>query len=82
MHPEVEIFPRPAKTKGETKKLRREGLIPCVVYSMGKPGLTIACQKQSIDTVLRELESGFLPTTIFSLKDQKGKKIKAIVKDI
>jgi large subunit ribosomal protein L25 len=82
MHPEVDFFPRPAKTKGETKKLRREGFIPCVVYSMGKPGLNIACKKVSIDTVLRELEFGFLPTTVFSLKDEKGKKIKAIVKDI
>lgn len=82
MEVEVELFERKAQSKGEAKKLRREEKIPVVVYSKGKDGQSAAITKESIDTVLRNLETGYLPTTIFILKDAKGKKRKAIVKDI
>lgn len=82
MEVEVEFFPRNAKNRGETKVLRREGKVPCVVYSKGAIGENGFVTKEAIDTVLRELEAGFLPTTVFSIKDKSGKTRKAIIKDI
>jgi len=82
MEVEVELIPRVIKSKGATKALRRQGTIPCVVYSKGTVGPNCAVSKVAIDTVLRELETGFLPTTIFILKDASGKKRRAIIKDI
>ncbi|MDB6081280.1 MAG: rplY [Chlamydiia bacterium] len=82
MDVEVEVFSRDAKNKGEAKKLRREGYVPCVVYSAGAVGENYYIKKVAIDTVIRELEFGFLPTTVFVLKNQAGKQRRAIVKEI
>src|SRR5438445_8839691 len=82
MEVEIEMFPRNAKNQGETKVLRREGKIPCVLYSKGAVGENGFVNKEAIDTVLRELEFGFLPTTVFSIKNKSGKNCKAIIKDI
>ncbi len=37
MEVEIEIAERSAKNKGEVNKLRRDGNIPCVIYSAGTP---------------------------------------------
>lgn len=82
MEVEIEIFSRSAKNQGETKRLRREGKVPVVIYSRGKANENGYVNREDIDTVLRNLESGYLPTTVFLLKDKAGKKRKSIVKDI
>jgi large subunit ribosomal protein L25 len=81
MEVEIEIFQRSAKNEGETKRLRRDGKVPVVIYSLGKVGQSCFIKKDDIDAVLRNLETGYLPTTVFMLKDGT-KKHKAIVKDI
>lgn len=82
MEVEVEVFARNAKNKGEAKEHRREGNVPCVIYSSGTVGQNGFIKKEAIETVIRNLEFGFLPTTVFILKDASGKKRKAIIKDI
>jgi large subunit ribosomal protein L25 len=82
MKADVKIFERTAKSKGENNRLRREQKIPIIIYSEGKPGKVASCDKVAIEAVLRGLKPGFLPTTVFHLKDASGKTIKAIVKDI
>lgn len=79
---EIQISERSAKTKGEAKRLRREKQIPVCVYSQGNPATTGSIPTVEFQAVLRNIQTGFLPTTIFTLKDAKGKKRRAIVKDI
>ncbi len=79
---ELEFSQREILNKGAVKTLRREGKIPCVVYSKG-----IANRHGYVDTVaikmlLQKMEQGFLPSTRFVLKDSSGKTCKAIVKEI
>ena len=82
MDVEIPFVQRPAKNKGEAKKLRREGKVPAVMYSQNNTSETIAVQTTDFQAVLRALKPGFLPTTIFKLVDTKGKSRRAVVKDI
>jgi large subunit ribosomal protein L25 len=81
MNQEIPIWPRTLEKKSEAKRLRREGMIPAIVYSRGKDE-AIYLLKADFEAVIRSLKPGFLPTTIFLLKDSSGKARKAIVKDI
>lgn len=81
MQVEIEIFDREQAQKS-VRQLRRSGYIPVVIYSKGTPSRTAFVKKEAIDTVLRNIEEGFLPTTIFQLKNESGKTSKALVKDI
>lgn len=82
MDVEISIASRQGQSKGEIKRLRREGFIPAVIYSHGKNPESISLPTVDFATVLRNIRSGFLPTTIFTLVDSKGNKRRAIVKDI
>jgi len=82
MEVEIEVFERKSQNKGDIKRLRRENKVPVVIYSQGKEGENGTITKESFDAVLRDLEQGFLPSTIFVLKTKSGKKRKAIIKDI
>ena len=82
MEVEIQITKRSALSKGETKRLRRAGAIPCVIYAQNKTPEHVSLPADAFAEVIRNIESGFLPTTIFTLVDEKGKKIKTIVKDI
>jgi large subunit ribosomal protein L25 len=82
MEKEIQIAERSAKTKGEANKLRRENQIPVCIYSKGKPADAAACGLTEFQSLLREIKPGFLPTTIFALKDAKGKMRRALIKDI
>lgn len=73
---------RAALTKSESNKLRREGFIPAVLYVRGKEGETLAVSSAEFGAHLRGLKSGHLPTTIFTLVDEKGKERRVLVKDI
>lgn len=67
--------------KNDTKRLRREGKIPAILYSHGKEGKLITLDAAEFNTALRKMKPGHLPTTTFTLEID-GKEIKAIIKDI
>ena len=82
MEVEIQSTQRSTLSKGETKRLRREGKIPCVIYAQKKIPEHVCVPAKDFADIVRNIEAGFLPTTIFSLKNEQGKKIRAIVKDI
>lgn len=69
------------KEQSNAKRIRREGGIPAIVYSQGKPGQEIVVDANEFKKILNQVESGTLSTKIFSLNSD-GKKIRAILKDI
>jgi large subunit ribosomal protein L25 len=77
----LSVTKRAGTKKSDTKKFRREGSIPAILYSPGKPGELILINEIEFSTVLREMRPGYLPTTIFTL-NIGGKEVRAIVKDI
>lgn len=79
---QLKIKLRSAKIKNEGKKLRREGMIPAVLYSNGKEGEVISVSKAEFAKALQQIEKGRLSTTKFSLVDDNGAERQAIVKDI
>lgn len=79
--PQLTVTARAMASTNEARKLRREGYIPFVLYSKGKQSEIGAVSKTEFDAVLRNLQQGFLPTTVFELTIN-GTVRKAIVKDI
>lgn len=75
------IHKRTVGKKGGTKKLRREGSIPAILYGQNGPGTPVYLQKDDIQAILRNIKSGLMATTVFEL-NEGDKKYKAIVKDI
>lgn len=73
---------RKAATKSEAKRLRREGMIPAVLYKKGHAGETIAVNRTEFAAFLRHVKPGHLPTSIFTLTDAKGHGRRALVKEI
>ncbi|MBS4163495.1 50S ribosomal protein L25 [Candidatus Protochlamydia amoebophila] len=73
---------RTGKSKSEINRLRREGMIPAVLYVRGKEGETLAINSAEFNSYLRRVKSGHLPTTIFTLVDEKGSERRVLVKDI
>lgn len=72
---------RESQTKGAVKQIRRAGKIPAVLYSPGTPAEKLEVDANELNAALREIKSGRLSTTVFTL-DLGGKKKKVIVKDI
>lgn len=75
--------------KSETKRIRREGNIPAILYSLGEKGEEVVVDGIAFKKVLNTIERGSLSSMIFTLvaKDKKflahqGKHVRAIVKDI
>jgi len=73
---------REGKVKSEINALRRTGHIPYVLYSKGAVAEIGSIVSQEMEAAMRSLRPGFLPTTIFSLKDASGRERKVIVKEI
>lgn len=73
---------RPAERKGDTKRLRREGMVPAVLYVRGQPSETITVPKADFDKILRTVQKGRLSTTKIALIGEHGKARPAILKDI
>lgn len=73
---------RTANNKSEVKKLRREGFIPAVLYVKEKSGDTLAIKQSEFSSFLRQVKSGHLPTTIFTLVDDDGKERRVVIKEI
>lgn len=78
----LETKQRAANSKSEVNTLRRQGYIPAVLYVRGKEGITFAVKASEFGAYLRQVKSGHLPTTIFTLVDDKGNERKAVIKDI
>jgi large subunit ribosomal protein L25 len=78
----LQTVQRAAKSKSEVNKLRREGYIPAVLYVRGKEGETLAIKNEEFNSLLRGVKPGHLPTTIFTLVDNKGRERRVLVKDI
>ncbi|MBA3722803.1 MAG: 50S ribosomal protein L25/general stress protein Ctc [Parachlamydiaceae bacterium] len=76
------IEPRKINKKSEINALRREGFIPAVLYVKGKEGETLTLKNDEFKAHLRQIKSGHLPTSIFSLVDSKGRTRRALIKDI
>ena len=72
---------RTSTKKSDTKQIRREGKIPGILYSAGKPNLQLTVSKDEMGAILRQMKPGHLGTTVFHLK-LDGKERKAIIKDI
>lgn len=66
------------KSLGE---IRRSGEVPAIVYSKGQPAEAITIDGVELNTHLRGLKDGHLPTTIFTLHDGK-REVRALIKDI
>lgn len=72
---------RAAERKGETKRLRREGLIPAILYSKGGKGESLTVSEAEFSAILRTLKDGGLSNTIITLNFE-GKDRAVIVKGI
>lgn len=78
----LQTVKRTAGKKSEVNKLRREGYIPAVLYVKEKSGETFAVKANEFSSFLRHVKPGHLPTSIFTLVDEKGKERKVVIKDI
>lgn len=78
----LNVEKRAAAKKSESKRIRREGNIPAVVYVRGKPSEIITVKGDEFNALLRKVVSGRLSTTVFELSEGDGKGRKAILKDI
>jgi large subunit ribosomal protein L25 len=73
---------REGTSKGDVRRLRRNGSIPMVVYSKGQMAEIGSVSKAEIDAAMRSIRPGFLTTTVFALKDQSGRERKVLIKEI
>ena len=78
----LKVLKRELLKKSESKKIRREGNIPAVIYSEGKESQSIIVDGLEFSSLLRSVVPGRLSTTILTLTDEHGKERRAIVKDI
>lgn len=78
----LNVEKRSADSKGETNRIRRDGDIPAILYSKGKPGESLRVKGADFQAALRQLKKGHLPVTKFALVNGEGKETTAIVKGI
>ena len=78
---ELTVNVRDGKKVNDTKRIRRFGGIPAVLYSKGNKNENITIDKEEFLKVLGSLKTGELSTTIFKLKSKK-EETEAIIKDI
>ncbi len=72
---------REGEKKSDLKTIRRAGNIPAVIYSSTHKPEKLELTGAEFSAVLRGMQPGQLPTTIFTLSDGKTER-KAIIKDI
>lgn len=75
------IFERAKLNKGETKRIRREGGIPALLYGANRSARHIYVQGAEFQTLLRQIPKGTLATTVFELQEGSHR-VSALVKDI
>ena len=54
----LEANRRDAGGKGAARQQRRDGMIPGVVYGMGKPAITLSVQRDSVESALKHQRGG------------------------
>jgi large subunit ribosomal protein L25 len=72
---------RVSEKKKDIKEIRREGNIPAILYSSKTEPEKLIVSGAEFDTILREMQPGRLPTSVFLLTDGV-KERRAIIKDI
>jgi len=77
----LSVQQRVDQKKSDTKKIRREGNIPAILYSIGKVPEALIVNGSEFGAAMRGLKQGSLPTTVFLLSIG-GKEMRAIIKDI
>lgn len=78
----LNIIKRAAKSKSESKQLRRNGYIPAVMYVRGQSSETITVSESEFSSLLRKISKGRLSTSVFELTNESKVTKKAIIKDI
>lgn len=73
----LNVSKRLGQSKGELTEIRNRGDIPAVLYSSAKTTEQLVVEGACFEQALRQMEKGFLPTTVFDLGE-----CKAIVKEI
>ncbi len=68
--------------KSDTSRLRKEGVIPSVIYSRGQNSSSISVIESDYTALLRTVKPGHLSTQVFELTDGAGVVRRAILKDI
>lgn len=77
----LKISPRAKEHKKEAKRLRREGVIPAVLYDNKGQATNISILKHEYVALFRKIKEGCLSTTVFTLEGDGGS-FEAIIKDI
>ena len=73
---------REGTSKGFVRRLRRAGSIPIVVYSKGQMAHIGTVSRAEFEAAMRSIRPGFLTTTMFLMKDEKGLERRVLVKEI
>jgi large subunit ribosomal protein L25 len=73
---------REGTSKGNVRRLRRDGSIPIVVYSKGQTAQKGSVSRAEFEAAMRSIRPGFLTTTVFVLKDQSGRERKVLTKEV
>ena len=71
--------PRDRAGKGAARAVRREGLVPCVVYGENKDPLSISIDPR---VIMKGLELGHFFNTIYSIDVEGGAKERALPRDV
>lgn len=79
---ELTTFPRNKQKKSEISSVRRQGNIPAVIYSASVPARSVTVDGAAFAAAMRSIKKGHLPNTIFTLKEENGKSVRAVVKEI
>jgi large subunit ribosomal protein L25 len=69
------------ESKKDTKKIRREGFVPAVVYDKSGKSVSVKIDRREFEAHLREIEEGHLATVRFNATFGK-EKFTAFVKDV
>lgn len=65
--------------KGAARAVRRQGLVPCVVYGENKDPLSISIDPR---VIMKGLESGIFYNTVYDIEVEGGKKEQALPRDV
>ncbi len=78
----LQTLKRPAEKKREVNRLRREGLVPAVIYRRGQAAENLAVSATEYNSLLRTVEPGRLSTKVFTLINENGVSRRAVLKEV
>jgi len=78
----LNITERSIDKKREPKRIRRNGDIPAVMYSRQVKPKSLIVKGADFGAALLAIPKGRLSTTVFTLVDESGNEVQALVKDI